>query len=83
MLLNELFNKQGVEEAMRQTDDPFNDMVEDYLDYLESVGQIRKSREEEKTQLIADLKAGYVHPSDIEYALSGTQWDPLGEQGAV
>lgn len=64
---------------MRNTDDPFNDMVEDYLDYLESIGELRKSREEEKADLIADLEAGYIHPSEIEYALSSTEWDPLAE----
>ena len=71
--------EQAVAEAMRNTDDPFNDMVEDYLDYLESIGELRKSREEEKADLIADLEAGYIHPSEIEYALSGTEWDPLAE----
>jgi hypothetical protein len=81
--LPSMVDQQGVAEAMRRTDDPFDDMIEDYLDYLESVGQIRKSREEEKAQLISDLEAGYVHPSEIEYALSGTQWDPLGEQGVA
>jgi len=69
----------GVAEASRQTDDPFDDMVEDYLDYLDSIGELRKDREQEKSDLIADLEAGYVHPSEIEYALSGTKWDPLGE----
>ena len=71
--------KKGVAEAIRNTDDPFDDMVEDYLDYLESVGELRKSREEEKADLIADLEAGHIHPSEIEYALSGTEWDPLAE----
>ena len=71
--------EQGVAEAMRNTDDPFDDMVEDYLDYLESIGELRKSREEEKADLIADLEAGHIHPSEIEYALSGTKWDPLAE----
>jgi hypothetical protein len=74
-----LAQKQGVAEASRQTDDPFDDMVEDYLDYLDSIGELRKGREQEKSDLIADLEAGYVHPSEIEYALSGTKWDPLGE----
>ena len=71
--------ERGMAEAMRNTDDPFDDMVEDYLDYLESISELRKSREEEKADLIADLEAGYVHPSEIEYALSGTKWDPFAQ----
>ena len=71
---------QGVAE-MRNTDDPMDDMIEDYLDYLESVDMLDKSREEEKAQLIADLESGVTHSSEIEYALSGTKWDPLNSHG--
>ena len=66
---------------MRNTDDPMDDMIEDYLDYLESVGMLDKSREEEKAQLIAGLESGALHSSEIEYALSGTKWDPLASKG--
>lgn len=68
-----------VSEEIRNTDDPYDDMVEDYLDYLESIGMLDKSREEEKANLIADLESGVTHSSEIEYALSGTKWDPLAE----
>lgn len=71
---------QGVAEAMRNTDDPYDDMVEDYLDYLDSIGELRQSREKEKASILADLDAGYLHSSEIEYALSGTKWDPLAEE---
>jgi hypothetical protein len=71
---------QGMGEAMRNTDDPYDDMVEDYLDYLESIGMLDKSREEEKAEIIASLEAGHLHSSEIEYALSGTKWDPLAAE---
>jgi hypothetical protein len=70
-------DRQGMAEAMRNTGDDIDDMVEDYLDYLESVGMIRNSREEEKAEILADLDSGVSHSSEIEYALSGTKWDPL------
>jgi DNA-directed RNA polymerase subunit F len=70
-----------VAEAMRNTDDPYDDMVEDYLDYLESVGMLDKSREQEKAEILASLEAGHLHSSEIEYALSGTKWDPLAPHG--
>lgn len=68
--------KQSGVAEMRNTDDPMDDMVEDYLDYLESVGMLHKSREEEKVELLKDLESGVTHSSEIEYALSGTKWDP-------
>lgn len=71
--------KQSGVAEMRNTDDPMDDMVEDYLDYLESVGMLHKSREEEKTELLKDLESGVTHSSEIEYALSGTKWDPYGK----
>jgi hypothetical protein len=40
-----------------------------------------KSREEEKAEILASLEAGHLHSSEIEYALSGTKWDPLAPQG--
>ena len=70
--------KQGVAE-MRNTGDPMDDMVEDYLDWLESVNMLDKSREEEKASILAGLESGVIHSSEIEYALSGTKWDPLAE----
>ncbi len=70
--------KQGVAE-MRNTSDPMDDMVEDYLDWLESVNMLDKSREEEKASILAGLESGVIHSSEIEYALSGTKWDPLAE----
>ena len=75
--------KQGVSEQMRNTGDDIDDMVEDYLDYLESVNMMDKSREEEKAEILASLEAGHLHSSEIEYALSGTKWDPLAEQGVT
>ena len=78
--IQDKIKEQGVAEAIRNTDDPQDDMVEDYLDYLESIGMLDKSREEEKAQILADLEAGYLHSSEIEYALSGTKWDPFSQR---
>lgn len=66
--------QQGVAEA-RSTDDPFDDMVEDYLDWLSARDMFvnNNTREEEKASIIADLKSGVVHPDELDYAMSSDQ----------
>jgi hypothetical protein len=66
--------EQGMSEA-RSTDDPFDDMVEDYLDWLSARNMFvnNNTREEEKASIIADLKSGVVHPDELDYAMSSNQ----------
>jgi hypothetical protein len=61
--------EQGVSE-IRNTDNPFDDMVEDYLDWLEARDMLRGTREQEKAQLVSDIEKGYTHPDEIGYAMS-------------
>jgi hypothetical protein len=83
-------DRKGVREV-RNTDDPFNDMIEDYLDWLEQRDMfVRNTREEEKAALISDIKNGYVNPSEIEYAMSndpnikeGSNDDPMNRNAAI
>ena len=64
--------QQGMAEG-RNTNNPVDDMVEDYLDWLDARHMLTKSREEEKAQIMSDLKSGYLHPNEIDYATSGGQ----------
>jgi len=57
----------------RNTNNPVDDMVEDYLDWLGARHMLTKRREEEKAQIMSDLKSGYLHPDDIDYAMSSGQ----------
>jgi len=62
----------------RNTNNPVDDMVEDYLDWLDARHMLTKRREEEKAQIMSDLKSGYLHPNDIDYAMSSGQGMPEG-----
>jgi len=64
----------------RNTNNPVDDMVEDYLDWLDARHMLTKRREEEKAQIMSDLKSGYLHPNDIDYAMSGGQGVAEGDQ---
>jgi hypothetical protein len=61
--------EEGVAEG-GNTNNPVDDMVEDYLDWLDAGHMLTKRREEEKAQIMSDLKSGYLHPDDIDYAMS-------------
>jgi len=62
---------QGVAEA-RDTGNDIDDIVEDYLDYLEQHGGFDyPTREEEKASIMADIESGALHPDELEYAMSG------------
>jgi len=56
-------------------------MVEDYLDWLDARHMLTKRREEEKAQIMFDLKSGYLHPDDIDYAMSSGQGMAEGSFG--
>ena len=71
--------QQGMAEG-RNTNNPVDDMVEDYLDWLGARHMLTKRREEEKAQIMSDLKSGYLHPNDIDYATSGGQGMAEGDQ---
>ena len=64
--------QQGMAEG-RNTNNPVDDMVEDYLDWLDARHMLTKSREEEKAQIMSDLKSGILHPDEIDYAMSSGQ----------
>jgi hypothetical protein len=64
----------------RNTNNPVDDMVEDYLDWLGARHMLTKRREEEKAQIMSDLKSGYLHPDDIDYAMSSGQGMAEGDQ---
>jgi hypothetical protein len=70
---------QGVAEV-RNTGDDYDDMIEDYLDWLESHNMfLHKTREEEKAQIISDLENGYLHSSEIEYAMGEGKEDNIAK----
>jgi len=73
--------EEGVAEA-RSTHDPFDDMVEDYLDWLEKHNMFlsNNTREEEKASIIADLESGVTHPDELEYAMSSGQGVAEGQE---
>lgn len=71
---------QGIDEG-RNTGDDIDDMVEDYLDWLEknNMFNLGNTREQEKADILAALDDGSLHSSEIEYALQGELGEGTGK----